>query len=84
MMILVGDMGGTKTALALFEARGRSLRLVRDSTAASRAFPTFDAVVGRFFADGPPASIDAACFGVAGPVVDGRATTTTYRGGWTS
>jgi glucokinase len=32
--------------------------------------------VRRFLGDGPPATIDVACFGVAGPVVDGRADTT--------
>ena len=75
-MLLAGDVGGTKTALALFEARGGVLELVRDSTLPSRDFPTFEGAIARFLGDGPRGPVQAACFGVAGPVVVGRCVTT--------
>src|SRR5262249_58917350 len=75
-MILAGDVGGTKTTLALFDDRAQGLTPVREASMASRGHPRFDDLVRRFLADGPPATIDVACFGVAGPVVDGRADAT--------
>lgn len=75
-MILAGDVGGTKTAFALLAAGESGLRLVREATLPSREFATFEAAVRRFLEDGPVPAIDAACFGVAGPVVDGRAIAT--------
>ncbi len=75
-MILAGDVGGTKTALALFERRGGALVLAREATLPSREFPTFEDAVVRFLADGARPAIEAACFGVAGSVVDGRCVTT--------
>lgn len=75
-MILAGDIGGTKTALALFEATEGILTPVRERTFASQAFPTFDAIVAEFFKDDRGPRPRAACFGVAGLVVAGRAHTT--------
>ena len=69
--ILAGDIGGTKTTLGLFEARGPELALVRDATYPSREFPDFERILRAFLSDGPPPAIAAACFGVAGVVVDG-------------
>ena len=75
-MILAGDVGGTKTALALFDHRGGALALARELELPSREFPTLEDAVARFLAEGRRPAIDAACFGVAGPVVDGRCVTT--------
>ena len=75
-MILAGDVGGTKTALALFEERGRELVVVREDALPSHGFATLEDAIAHFLSAGPPASVDAACFGVAGPVVDGRCTAT--------
>jgi len=47
-MILAGDVGGTKTALALFDMQGVSFTLVREDRLPSRDFPTFEAAVARF------------------------------------
>jgi len=76
MTVLAGDVGGTKTVLALVEPRDGSLAVVRQGTFHSRELPTFESVVERFLADGPRVGIAAACFGVAGPVIDGRVRTT--------
>lgn len=75
-MLLAGDVGGTKTALALYEARGGVLAPVGEAALPSREFPTFEAAVARFLAGAPRAAVEAACFGVAGPVVNGRCVTT--------
>jgi glucokinase len=77
VIVLAGDVGGTKTALALFEkdARG-AVTLVRDGTLPSREFASLEAVIERFLAAGPRPPIAAVCLGVAGPVVDGRSQAT--------
>lgn len=82
-MILAGDTGGTKTLLSLYEPEagsgqgGRGLRAVHQHTYSCADFPSLEAVVEKFLADAPLAArsqpVAAACFGVAGPVVDGRA-----------
>jgi len=75
-VILAGDVGGTKTMLALFEPAGDRPVLVRESTLASHDFESLEAAVERFLDAGPRPAIEAACIGIAGPVVDGRCVTT--------
>jgi len=74
VIVLAGDVGGTKTDLALFEkdARGKGLKMVRDMTLPSGDFPSLEAIIERFVDAGPRPVVEAACLGVAGPVVDGR------------
>jgi glucokinase len=74
--VLAGDVGGTKTALALFDTTERGLVLVRDDTLPSREFASLEDALQRFLAAGPRATITAGCFGVAGPVVEGRSVAT--------
>lgn len=77
-MILAGDVGGTKTNLGLFEvAAGGELRLQRSAQFRSPDHPGLGAVIEAFLAAGPPVSsgLQAACFGIAGPVVDNRVST---------
>ena len=73
-MILAGDVGGTKATLALFEPRIDRLAIVREDTLHSADFDSLEAVIARFLGSGPRADIAAACVGIPGPVVDGRAT----------
>ena len=75
-MILAGDVGGTKTALALFEERGRGQAVVREAVLASHGYAALENAIRQFLLEGPPVSIGAACVGVAGPVIDGRCTAT--------
>jgi glucokinase len=74
-MILAGDIGGTKTLLALFDDQGGTLRLQREAIFPSRDFASLEAMLTRFL-DAPPAPLEAACFGVPGVVIDGRCETT--------
>jgi glucokinase len=78
-VILAGDIGGTKCNLALFEIQGKSRRKIIDLRYESREFPTFDGMISKFLSDtraetkGAGAhAIEAAGFGVAGPVIDRR------------
>jgi glucokinase len=72
-MIIAGDIGGTKTNVALFEARGRELgRVVVQQSFPSAGYDSLEAILADFVAAHRPESVTAACFGVAGPVVRGR------------
>ena len=76
MIVLAGDVGGTKTNLALYEKRGSGLIPVRETSLQSRQYDSLEAAIGRFLESGPRQPIDAACLGVAGPVVEGRCVAT--------
>lgn len=72
-MILAGDVGGTKTILALFDAEGREVRKEQFSSA---HYPTFTELLATFLTDADCPPIAAVCIGVAGIVVNGRCETT--------
>jgi glucokinase len=76
VIVLAGDVGGTKTNLALYDKRGSGLIPVRETSLQSRQFDSLEAAVQRFLEGGPRQAIDAACLGVAGPVVEGRCVAT--------
>jgi glucokinase len=71
-MLLAGDIGGTRARLLLLGPDGR---VARHQVLESRAFPSLEAVL-RAFLGKPAPRLSAAAFGVAGPVVDGRAVAT--------
>ena len=78
-MILAGDIGGTKCNLALYEIDGKIHRKIVDRRYESREFPAFDEVISKFLFDSRAETkdarahaIEAAGFGVAGPVIDRR------------
>lgn len=68
-MILAGDIGGTNTRLASYDADG-SARVERSY--ANREFPHFDAVLAQFLTDAGSPAVDAAAIAVAGPVLQGH------------
>jgi glucokinase len=70
-MILVGDIGGTNTRLAFFEAKETRLEPVVYDRFASQAYESLDEIV-RTFVAAHDVRITQACFGVAGPVRHGR------------
>ena len=74
-MILAGDIGGTKTQLALSDDAGAPPRFERRY--ASGAYPALEPILASFLADaraalGETGPVQAACFGVAGPIQGDR------------
>lgn len=72
--VLSGDIGGTKTRLAVITVDGTRLHTEREQTFASRDYAAFEELLGEFLlgSDIP----DRAAFGIAGPV-QGRVAHTT-------
>lgn len=71
-MILAGDVGGTKTILALFEAEGDGLRCLKKEQFPSAHYQTFIGLLESFLNDMDDAPITAVCIGAAGPIVNGN------------
>jgi glucokinase len=69
-VILAGDVGGTKTHLALFDTE--PLRLVRLETFRTGAFASLEEMLGAFLHD-PDIPLAGATLGVAGPIAWGAA-----------
>lgn len=75
-MILAGDIGGTKTSLALFEVRENRLELRFQHQFVSQKYGSFNDVIREFIQMNTEAEITAASFGIAGPIIDERCRTT--------
>ncbi|BFU95076.1 MAG: Glucokinase [Nitrospira sp.] len=101
-MILAGDIGGTKTHLALFEWKAERTEPIRTESFPSKEYASLEEILEEFLiprtpstahheteapsaASGEqpvpsplpePARIAAACFGVAGPVIQNHSSTT--------
>jgi len=73
-VILAGDIGGTNARLACFKVDGGHLVSVREKDYPSRAHAGLDEIVRKFVED-YSVSVERACFGIAGPVKDGRVVT---------
>jgi glucokinase len=73
-MILAGDIGGTHARLAFFQSQNGPLTLVAEGVFPSREHRGLEEIVAQFIA---ARSIrpDVACFGVAGPVRNGKVET---------
>lgn len=71
-MILAGDVGGTKTRLALFNPDRLPFSPVMEATFPSRAHDNLEGMIAGFL-HGSVLKVDTICLGVAGPVVAGRA-----------
>ncbi|MGC2400370.1 MAG: glucokinase [Acidobacteriaceae bacterium] len=76
-MIIAGDVGGTKVDLALCKFDRGQLATVYEQKFHARDFPGLVQVVDAFLEQckqklGQPADVLAACFGVPGPVRNGR------------
>ena len=73
-MILAGDIGGTHARLAYFQPQNGHLQLVSERVFPSREHKEFGEIVTRFV-DDSGTHPEAACFGIAGPVRNGRVET---------
>ena len=74
-VVLAGDIGGTKTNLARFEAaaRGRISSALGFQTLRSADFPSLTALLDAYVRL-EPGEVRVAAFGIAGAVVEGRVT----------
>jgi len=76
MRVLAGDIGGTNTRLAIYDAPSsdvRGLKPLFEKTYPSAAHAGLDAIAEQFLAEargqlGASAAIGAACCGIAGPI----------------
>ncbi|MGH7273207.1 MAG: glucokinase, partial [Nitrospiria bacterium] len=75
-MILAGDLGGTKTVLALYREVSGTVETIREEIFTSQDFPQFEQVLKRFLEGSGQLQIRAMSLGVPGPVIDGRCKTT--------
>jgi glucokinase len=68
-MILAGDVGGTKVHLALYDFVNGKLKYTRDKQHPAKEYSGLEEIVKEFLG---AEKVTAACFGVPGPVRDGR------------
>ena len=73
-MVLGGDVGGTKTRVGLFRVTRRHTRRIFEKTFINRNYMGLEEILSDFMKE--QKEIGAACFGVAGPVIEGKVTAT--------
>lgn len=71
-MLLAGDIGGTKTHLAIFSPDGGPRQPLKDQIFPSGQYPNLETMVREFMA-GSGIAVERAAFGVAGPIVEDEA-----------
>jgi glucokinase len=74
-MLIAGDVGGTKTALAIFSSEAGPHAPLAQAKVHSADYPSLHVIVKEFLAKAKK-PVDRACFAVAGPVIGGRVKTT--------
>jgi glucokinase len=74
-MLLAGDIGGTKTNLAVFSPQVGPKAPLAEATFPSGRYPSLEEIAQEFL-NQVDLTVQRASFGVAGPVVGGRATIT--------
>jgi glucokinase len=78
MNILIGDIGGTKTILAIFSSESGMRNLLAEKSFPSAHYETLEDIIQEFLTT-VSIPVDRACFAVAGPVVNGRAQITNLK-----
>jgi len=71
MILLAGDVGGTKTNLAVFASKDKLRTPLLETKLPSAHYPSLTALVKDFLSN-VKSSVDCAVFGVAGPVANGK------------
>lgn len=75
-MILAGDIGGTKTNLALYEVDKNDLKIVFQYQFKSKDYKSFSDILVEFKTLISIDKIKAVCIGIAGPIIEQRCRTT--------
>src|SRR5882672_11401053 len=71
-IVLAGDVGGTKTNLALYQFTENKVDLVREGTYHSANYASAIDVVQQFLSENKELKPERICLGVAGPVIRGK------------
>lgn len=71
-IVFAGDIGATKTNLALYRIEAGEYHLVQEAKLVSKSYKSATELTRHFIQDAPQP--DTICFGVAGPVLNGQAT----------
>ena len=67
ILVLAGDIGGTKANIALFKVNGQGFTTVKEERYVSKDYPSFQEILTKFLKDQPlPERI---CLSVAGPII---------------
>jgi glucokinase len=74
-MLIAGDIGGTKTDLAIYSTESGPRAPLAQAEVPSADYPSLQAIVAEFLAK-VDMSVDVASFAVAGPVIEGHVKTT--------
>src|SRR5690606_11072332 len=74
-MLLAGDIGGTKTSLAIYDSEHGPHHPLAEATFPSDDYENLETIAREFLAQ-VDHKVEAASFGVAGPVVNGHVKTT--------
>lgn len=72
---LAGDIGGTKTRLALFSIESGTCQLSESETFPSQGYSSLEDILLTYLAD-KPYNLGGAVIGVAGPIIQGRSKVT--------
>ncbi|MEE9355242.1 MAG: glucokinase [Methylococcaceae bacterium] len=75
-MILSGDLGGTKSLLAIYEDQDDDLVSIQEGAFPSQQYQTIEALLKDALKAFKVTKINAVCLGVAGPVIHGDCQTT--------
>ena len=70
--VLAGDIGGTKTNLAFYQATESGLKALQNGRYASAEYSSCTAILQQFLTDNNIPKPDRICLGVAGPVLNGK------------
>jgi glucokinase len=74
-MLLAGDIGGTKSRLAIFDRGADPRRPLAEETLPSGRYSGMEELIRAFF-ERTGLSAERACFAIAGPVIGGRSAVT--------
>jgi glucokinase len=80
IIVLAGDMGGTKTNLSFYRATDSGLEALESKRYASDDYPSSIDVLKQFLTDTKQSAVDRICLGVAGPVLNKKVELTNI--GW--
>ena len=70
--VLAGDIGGTKTNLAFYQATDSGLTMLETGRYPSAEYASCVAIMQQFLSEKKCSKPDRICLGVAGPVLNGK------------